>query len=81
MSTKNTHEEPEYSESHLTKQHQLSFNNLIVSLESSTFDQWTKENEAWPWKSSSKGNVPKHVRVKTKKRIVKSRQSKQTRIQ
>ena len=73
-----TNEEPEYSESHYrvhivdkTKQHHLSINNLIISLESSTFDQWTKENEAWPWKRSSKGNVPKHLRVKTKKRIVK----------
>ena len=68
-----TDKAPEYSESHykihvLDKNRPLCFNNLVVTLESSTFDQWTKKNEIWPWKRSSKGNVPKHLRDKTQKK-------------
>ena len=70
-----TDETPEYSESHYkvhiidkTRKDPLSFDNLLVTVESSTFDQWTKENESWPWKRSSKGNVPKQLRDKTKKK-------------
>ena len=51
-----TNEEPEYSMEHYkvhiidnTKTDLLSFDNLIMTMESSTFDQWTKENEKWPW--------------------------------
>ena len=68
-----TDKAPEYSESHykvhiIDKNKPLCFNNLVVTLESSTFDQWTKENEIWPWKRSSKGKVPKHLRDKTQKK-------------
>ena len=68
-----TKEEPEYSESHykvhiLNKAHSLSFDNLSITIESSTFDQWTKEDETWPWKRSSKGNVPMHLRVRGEKK-------------
>ena len=68
-----TNEEPEYSESHykvhiVNKTHSLSFDNLSITIESSTFDQWTKEDETWPWKRSSKGNVPMHLRVRGEKK-------------
>ena len=68
-----TDEDPEYSMEHYrvhiidkTKADALSFDNLMMSMESSTFSQWTNEKQTWPWKRSSQGNVPKHLRVKTK---------------
>ena len=72
-----TQEEPMYSQEHYrvhivdkTRKDLLAFNNLGFTMESSTFNQWTKEDENWPWKRSSKGNVPIHLRVKREKKAV-----------
>ena len=72
-----TQEEPMYSQEHYrvhfvdkTRKDLLAFNNLGFTIESSTFNQWTKEDENWPWKRSSKGNVPIHLRVKREKKAV-----------
>ena len=69
-----TEQEPAYSQAHFkvhildnTRTDLLAFNNLVMTMESSTFHQWSNENETWPWKRSSKGNVPKPLRVKTMK--------------
>ena len=72
-----TQEEPMYSQEHYrvhivdkTRKDLLAFNNLGFTIESSTFNQWTKEDENWPWKRSSKGNVPIHLQVKREKKAV-----------
>ena len=84
-----TQEKPMYSQEHYrvhivekTRKDLLAFNNLGFTIESSTFNQWTKEDENWPWKRSSKGNVPIHLRAKREKKAVRKEkeQRKQTSV-
>ena len=82
-----TTEEPIYSQEHYkihtiskTKQNPLAFDNLVLIVASSIFDQWMKENEVWCWKRSKKGNVPKEEKKKQKKeKKTRSKRSKTSR--
>ena len=68
-----TDTEPVYSSEHYkihvifeNKPNKLSFDNLKVTLISSIFEQWSTEDEIWPWTRSKKGVVPKEQRAEKK---------------
>ena len=71
--------EPMYSSEHYkiqlideNKSNKLSFNNLRLTLVSSIFEQWAKENETWPWTRSKKGTLPREPNIQRKVRARKS---------
>ena len=44
----------------------MSFDKFKVTLISSIFEQWSTEDEIWPWTRSKKGVVPKEQRAEKK---------------
>ena len=70
-----TDTEPAYSSEHYkihiiddARDEKFSFDNLHVAVVSSIFNQWSKEDEEWPWTRAKKGVLPKPERKPKKEK-------------
>ena len=70
-----TNTAPSYSSEHYKihlidekKKDKFRFDNLRVTLVSSIFEQWSTENEKWPWTRAKRGLLPKTDRKPKKEK-------------
>ena len=80
-----TNTTPTYSSEHYkihmideTKKDKFRFDNLRVTLVSSIFEQWSTEDEKWPWTRSKRGVLPK---TEKKERTQRKRKTKQQHLE